>query len=144
MQILIRLGLRRVMHRRFGGSLLNLDNEQLLQAAIADPVAFASCLQCVFGNPLRGFRRWLWSGSPPAMFRHQCSRTSFGHEPTDGDAVSGDHDGLSVLNWLPAGRRSCGLLESQAGVATHEHGWPLARLFRYRQMSMHVAVKCRC
>src|SRR5215470_5822681 len=34
--------LLRAMHERLGGSLLNLDNEQLLQAAIADPVAFAS------------------------------------------------------------------------------------------------------
>jgi uncharacterized protein len=34
--------LLRAMHERLGGSLLNLDNEQLLQAAITDPVAFAS------------------------------------------------------------------------------------------------------
>jgi uncharacterized protein len=34
--------LLRGMRERLGGSLLNLDNEQLLQAAIADPVAFAS------------------------------------------------------------------------------------------------------
>ncbi|HET8643192.1 MAG TPA: AAA family ATPase [Pseudonocardiaceae bacterium] len=34
--------LLRAMRDQFGGTLLNLDNEQLLQAAIADPVAFAS------------------------------------------------------------------------------------------------------
>jgi uncharacterized protein len=34
--------LLRALHRQLGGTLLNLDNEQLLQAAIADPVAFAS------------------------------------------------------------------------------------------------------
>lgn len=30
------------IHRQLGGTLLNLDNEQLLQAAITDPVSFAS------------------------------------------------------------------------------------------------------
>ena len=34
--------LLRALHRQLGGTMLNLDNEQLLQAAIADPVAFAS------------------------------------------------------------------------------------------------------
>jgi len=33
--------LLRALHRQLGGTLLNLDDEQLLQAAIADPVAFA-------------------------------------------------------------------------------------------------------